>query len=220
MSRTIRRDNKHKLEKKLISLSRERRKLWDADKALGWIELEEPIRSGWEKSLTLRSDYLKRDDVDKWNKILSYVNDIIVCRNKDFKFRDRRSGKMIEAKVCPKDLTPKEYNSIEENLKRYFYKRTISSGNKYYYSSRDVYTLYDTYMFVEKISRHYITRVKVSDKEIDMRINEINDYLYHNALWGKLDNLYGHKYNYVEPKLMKLKYKYYKDPEEDFKVAV
>lgn len=168
----------------------------------------------------LRSDYLKRDDVDKWNKILSYVNDIIVCRNKDFKFRDRRSGKMIEAKVSPKDLTPKEYNSIEENLKRYFYKRTISSGNKYYYSSRDVYTLYDTYMFVEKISRHYITKVKVNDKEIDMRINEINDYFYHNSLWGKLYNLYGNKYNYIEPKLIRLKYKYYKDPEEDFKVAV
>lgn len=187
MSRLDKKINKYNREKKLLDLDKENQKLWDAKYDLGWINLETPIFDGYEKKLILREDYTRRSDHKIYEDLLSIVGHSVYCRNKSFTSKNWKTKKLEPIKVLPKSLSNSEFKKkVPERLKRYFY-RYFDTGYGY------KYTLKETYMFIEsKRYKHYKTRVRLIDPEIESRISEVQDQLYGNPKnIGKLDNLLG-----------------------------
>ena len=89
--RDVRRLNKIQAERALRSLDNEKEALWTAESNLGWVELDHPVRDGWEKSLVLRDDISRRDDVAVYLKLLSIVNHTVYSQSKNFVYRNPKT---------------------------------------------------------------------------------------------------------------------------------
>ena len=62
----------------------------DPDRELkDWIELEKPVRAGWEQTFELRADVAARKDAATFSVILNHINHSIRSHRKDFRYRKK-----------------------------------------------------------------------------------------------------------------------------------
>ena len=190
MNREHRKENKIKFEKALRKKGRDKDKVWQAIRDLGWEELDKPIRWGYEKIFVLRKDITKRDDVKQIQILLDMVNAGIISRDKKFLYKNWKTKKMEPMKHELDYISHKEYNKLTRKQQLHF-------KEVYKKDWRDIYSLVGfeltlpDYYFVEKIQPYYVTRVLKTDPELQSEYDRIVQEIDHSGLWGKLDSLFG-----------------------------
>lgn len=183
LNRKIFKDSKEKSYKKL---SRQLQELYDAKYSKGYITLETPRRCGWKKYFILRDDISNRSDAHIFRCILDRINDTVYSRDINFLTKDWKTGKYVPIEHKLKILSLNEYNNLDDVSKKYFYKSTFKI--KIWNTERNVigYCFRYDWMFVEKIAKHYITKLPILDNEIESRIKELENYIRSHNLYSKL----------------------------------
>ncbi|MET0466175.1 MAG: hypothetical protein ABW007_23655 [Chitinophagaceae bacterium] len=82
-------------EKELLRLSRERKRLWKAQREKIYIELSTPYQSGWRRSFELRQDVARSRYSTFFSEILNVINTVQYSHRKDFKIKGRKFGRKI-----------------------------------------------------------------------------------------------------------------------------
>lgn len=186
-----RRENRKKFhkeqEKKLRRLNRELQELRRAQWNLGWIELEKPIQSGFERVVVPRPDYMRRKDAAYFIELADFVNSTVTSRDKKFIRKNWSTGVKEEVHAKPREIRDFEWEKVPEKFKAEFHKEE-RQGHSWgaFTSTYTVYVLDKQWRFTEKMQKHYITRVQLRDPELESRITEIDDYLERNNLYEKL----------------------------------
>lgn len=182
MSRKDRSEFLTSKEKEVKKLFKRLDILRKAQRNLGFVELQPPIRSGWERLFVLRSDLKHHKDYKTLQSILTKIQNTVVSQNKNFVIKTKRKkSKPIEQNL--NHLTDKEYEKLEDKEKDYFCPRWTYS--KIWKMSFRTWHITKPQFFEYKIQPHYITKVKLMDPDIEKEINFINS-----RLFG-IEDLYG-----------------------------
>ncbi len=190
--RDVRRISKTAQERYLRSLDLEKEQLERASANLGWLELDPPLRDGWEKSLVLRADIAARDDVSIYLKLLSTVNQTVYSQNKNFMKRSWVSKATEFVRVEPKEFTDSEFaKDVSDDLKKFFVRIHKIDTRWYGNIERDIWCVSTPYIFEEKIKKHYKTRIRLFDSEIKSRLKEIDNHIETSGLQHKFWKMKG-----------------------------
>lgn len=197
---------KNNKKKEALSLWREMLRIQEAQRKLGYIELEKPVFKGYKKFFVLREDYCNRDDAYVFKEILQHVQNEIHCRDKLFLTKDWKTGKKIpmEHSICT--LTKKKYDSLSDRCKKYFI--SYWHTNKYNKQRELRYQFTIPYIFLPKMDKWYITKLPVIDSELKRREKEIEKQLHSNKeeLWSILHKAMGWRHSYWDSEDDKQKY--------------
>lgn len=181
-------------EKTLRAKDRERLRLYKAKWNLGWIVLDKPIPNGYEKVLVVRSDLLKTKHSKYLQELCDLITTSVHCADKSFITKDWRTRKKVELHPKPRELREDEFERLPEHYKKEFAreKYTVTHWGSF---SRDIYVykVKKAWRFVEKVQKHYITKVRICDPLLESRIAEIENWFDTNNYWSKLDHLYGRR---------------------------
>lgn len=184
-------------EKKLLGLHKERRQLYEQQRALGWIELCPPIMRGWKRFFVVREDVAKSKQGAFFEGILQKINTIKYSTRKDFKVKKRKAGKKIyvvteqqllllgELQFTKFNLTEKETQFFEVRYVKEKWRKELVK----------VYVFTEPWRFVFRIRPNIISKVRVKDIAMEKRIAEIDDFIDRNGFTGKLNRLlHGNEY--------------------------
>ncbi len=194
MSREDRKYNKNNSEKELMRLYRKQHAIYNKMSALGYEELETPIRRGYEKKFVLRADIARNKKAPFLNTLLDMVNTPICSRDKEFMVKDYRTKKMIPMEHERDVISVKEYEVLTPKRQQYFSK-------EYYFNWMRQYTLrgyalnLPPWYFSTKVSPHYIYKVRLTDAELEREYDAIHNHFSTNNLWCKIDHILGIKSN-------------------------
>lgn len=202
MSRRTSQKELHKLrDKKLSALRKEYHELWKADQDLGWVELDEPRFWGYQKTLVVRPDLLKTKKAHYLQQLCDIIQNPVRSRNKDFSYTEKKKGKTTTKikKVHPKDFRDAVFEKkVPEKFHSEF--ERVQAAEPYYWGSsvRLVYKwrVLQSWRFVEKRSKYYITKVKLFDSEIVSRMKEIDNYIERNNLYAQFWRINNHRGSY------------------------
>jgi len=163
----------------------ELKKIWDAQRALGWIELDKPHFLGYIKSFVLRDDITRRKDVAVFEGVLKAINNFVVCKDKSFTQKDWQSKKKVAMTLGLKRLNKKEFNKLTDKQKRLF--------REYYSHKRHcwVYEFVDTHYFVTKVEKHWAHKVREYDADLAKREGEIEHYIDSHNMWPRINKVMG-----------------------------
>tara|TARA_R110002020_G_scaffold123630_1_gene280357 strand:+ start:2387 stop:3076 length:690 start_codon:yes stop_codon:yes gene_type:complete len=190
MSNTKRFEKKTKRDtedRELRRLYTKLRKIYKAQRELGWIELDKPIYLGYAKGFVLRDDISRRKDAQVFEDILKHINTFVTCKNKDFMAKPWNSKKKEPIPHTLSTLSKKVYNKLPTNQQKHFY---------HYYSHKKkewVYKFTNDYYFVPKIEKNYAYKVREHDADLDAQEAEIDNYIQNNNLWPKIGKVMGWK---------------------------
>lgn len=140
------------------------------------IKLEEPIRSGWEKTFVVRPDLLRSEKGQILTKLLKLVNNTIVCNRKDFKYKahfGKRQWKEMVHKL--NDITPKQFEELDRKEQAYFepvYRRKYSS------KPYKMYEFKYHWMYVPVVKPHYIYELDLIEPDVISEIDIIGTHLF------------------------------------------
>ncbi len=172
--------NKQLKEKGLIALGEKSNRLHNAKWAHGghYVEAEEPLRSGWQKTFSLREDIRGRKDFKHIQSILSKINTVAVCKTKDFKRKNWKTGEMEDIPHEPKDLTEKQWLELPLSERRFFAVKTKMKVTPYGSFLVTSYVFSYPWMLVPKVTPHYLTHFLMLDADLESEIartdNKIN----------------------------------------------
>lgn len=176
------------------SLRKELHQIYAAHRNLGYVYLKKPIRDGWFKSLTLRSDLLHYKNVRVYKEVLNAV--LVETWGREKKFADKVWKSRFE-KLYPtyqregvKFLDKVEFEKLSTKAKRCFEKVDLG---KYFISREMYFCKLPRYYFVSTYRRAYIYRWKVISPELQRRADEIIAELASSKLY-KLDSVGNSRY--------------------------
>jgi hypothetical protein len=186
--RTKKRLQQNDLDKKLIRLAKELRKINSLIRKSEYEELDPPFQRGWKRTFVLRSDLRNLSDAPFFLEILEKINTVQLSHRKDFKIKRRRYGRKI---YVDKNQELKSLDTVQcrdekftEKQKTYFemyweyhpaYKILIAK-----------YAFTESWRFVLEISPNMITKVRVVDVDLLQRQAEIQTYLQRNNLEARM----------------------------------
>lgn len=177
----------HKKEeryKRYLKLQKASMKNMEAQKALGYIELDKPRPNGWDIFLIPREDIQRRDDADVFWEILSICARHGHIRNRDWLFSKRKIYGTYPYQPCLFEISEHTYDSLRPEVKKYFSKKDTPNYRGFY----SYYCNVPNFFWETKIVRSYVTHVKVVDellKQEDAEIDEQLDYLRYKWAIGK-----------------------------------
>ena len=151
------RNHKNLLEKDFIRINKEISKNYDAQRALGWIELDKPVHQGYEARLVLRKDISNREDAWIFEAIIEKYGTISYAKRiKDFK--ENKYNIYNQPHII--GISETIFNDFIPEVKKWFYKPFIKTSSwkaEYYYSK------IPTFFFEIKIEKRYITKIQLFD---------------------------------------------------------
>jgi hypothetical protein len=163
-----------------------------AQKELGWVELDVPIFAGYQKKLLLRADIANREDAHILQNIIDRFGTTPTSRRKDFVYWSYTSRKkeVVNAKI--RKLTKAEYDSLDPQTKKYFYLDTFNftkSKIEHYHNS------IPSFYFNQRVSKYYHTKTRIYDNVLKQEEAEINYFIRKNPLFTKMHSYwYGDKW--------------------------
>ncbi len=151
-------------EKEIIRLKIKDAELHQAIRNQGWVELEKPVHNGYYAEWILRSDIQKREDVMFYQEALDACKDKIWSRNPDFKYKERKTKKMVVNKPKLLLINKEKYEKLSPSAKKFFVEDTTKSRKywKYGYSDK-FYRCTLTYELVVLVTKAYITHRREHD---------------------------------------------------------
>ncbi len=193
----------HKIDrrkKEVRELNKEYRKLLNARRELGYLDLPKPIRHGWFKHLALRDDVARRKDAPVFKEILAVCG--IEIWGSDKKHADKVwTKKAIKEHAIQfpgiRKLHQKKYNKLSTKAKKWF------DGFDWYWSSDEwnvkrYYCRVPRYYFKITYTKAFITKEQVVDPKIEKRLTEITQKLITNDYYN-LDIRKSYKRKYFDP---------------------
>lgn len=210
--RTKKRLQKKDLEKQLIHLHKELKRIGREQHSLGYADLVPPVQKGWKRFFVLREDVARTNDAIFFQQIIDKINIPEYSHRKDFKKRQKQKGKKIyvdriqqlpvielyqlrKLKLTEKELT---YFDLE---RRY--------DPKHWRSWQQVLVFKEPWRFALKVAPNMITQVRIIDPVLMKAEDELKNYLIKNDLWNKMRKVVdGYaKYNSNWKKEDKMKYR-------------
>jgi hypothetical protein len=174
------RNKEYLKEKDFLRLQRASEENYEAQRNLGWIELDEPVHSGFTATLTLRSDVANREDAWIFQEIVDKFSTSSWAKKiKDFDFlnKENRNGNIYKNKFNfyhrPRidDISDYNYNLLAPQVKKLFRK-----SSSYFSSWRGEYyvCIVPSFYFDIKIEKRWITKVRVFDEVLEQEEAEID----------------------------------------------
>ena len=163
-----------KIEQNFNTLLRELTSLYRIKRNVEWVELNPPIRKGYEKNIVPRDDYSRRKDCQYFIELAKVVNKKVFHHDKTFIQYNYQTRKKEEVHAEVRKLHPHEYAILSKKMKAEFYPVEVLT---FYWGTRVLYVLHDQWRFVEKISKHYIYQVRVVKSDVEKRIDEVEKIL-------------------------------------------
>lgn len=173
-------------DKKLKALWFEHQKVSEALRNMGYIELDVPIRSGYDRFFVLRKDAYNRKDADVLERLLKLINVTVHSRDKKYTKKDWKTKKIVPVQQHPKILDKPEYEKLNEQERSYF---EVSYD---FDKRRWKYMFKYPYLLTFKIVNHYITKVRQIDPVLESRKKELDQLIYENGYnYGRLAKIFG-----------------------------
>lgn len=193
--RQKKRAQKENRDKQLIQLSKELNDVRQQQRQQGYVDLIPPIMRGWKRYFVLGSDVLRSKDAALFEDILDKINTTQYSHRKDFKKKKRKFGKKIYVerdqhlkKLCAYCF--KKANFTEKQTQFFEVRYEMDSCTK---KLAEVYVFTEPWRFVLRVRPNMITKIRVTDVELEKRENEIDSYLSRKNRWHKLRRLvYGY----------------------------
>ncbi len=153
---------------------------------------------GYKRYFVLRDDVAKSKQANFFAGILQKINTTDYSYRKDFKVKKRKWGKKIYVVKQQPLLQPRDYHFIKLKFtdaeKQLFEERVVM--DQYTRKPYKIYVFVEPWRFVLRVRPNLITKTRSRDEVIESRIQQIRSYLERNALYGRLDNLFGNSYRY------------------------
>jgi hypothetical protein len=171
------RNKQYLREKEYLRLKKASDDNWDAQRNLGWIQLDEPLHTGYTAKLVLRSDIANREDAWIFQTIIdnysssSYAKRL---RDLDFSKKDIKSYR-IYGRPHVYSISENTYNSMNPQIKKWFQKLSFTSswaGERY---SCDV----PNFFFEISIEKYYTTKIRIFDEVLQQEAAEIKATIEH-----------------------------------------
>ena len=188
MPRAERKNTKDSKDKEVLSLYKELSKCYENLRQTTITEpLNPPERHGYEKTLALSEEIAKSEDSSFYQRCLAIVNHTIVdLKSNKFEYYDREQKKYVVRKIGPRNLTPREWDKIKENLtarqRDLFSERWKSHTNFYGTYYEHFWEFTRPWAFVEVIKPHYEYFKVIEDEKLLARIDELYDILYRDTV--------------------------------------
>lgn len=173
--------NKHEeYRKKYISLVNARAKNWQAQRDLGYVELEKPRPNGWDVVLIPRKDIQNREDADVFWEILKVCALDGHIRVKSW-YRSKHK-KYINYPYVPKltYIKKEKYDTLRPAVQKHFYFYKKGSYFDLHKIPHDFYKCTVPYFYWDsKLIRAYITSVHIIDEILLQEEDEIRKQIYY-----------------------------------------
>lgn len=189
-------------EKKILALYREYNELSTSRwRDCSYIEVDPPIRNGWQRTFVLRPDVLKLHIGKYVAEALKVANVIQFSRTREFyttkwehPVRYRRKAKKEKREIVLKHIGKRELIKLSSRAQQYFYKKIMIP---YWGPAYEVYVCdIPKWMLQVKVFPHYIRYFRIPNVEIESRYQEIRNYIDTHNLWPRINHLLGISKNY------------------------
>ena len=205
MSRVTQKQKKTSYEKLLLAKAREYNNYFSTP--IIYEEIK-PYHDGYLKVISLKKDILCiNDNIDEFNELLKIVYNQVWSSNKSFliKFNWRSKRKVINIPELKVFQNRKEFEAKVPTYLRKHFSLIWKYNQGWYFSAGHyslVYGILNESLFTTKIVKHYVTEVRVIDKELESRHALINNFLIQNNAWCKVNNMHGRKFwsDFCSPK--------------------
>lgn len=172
--------------KEYVQLLKRRQEIWEIERQASYIPIKEPYQDGWTLSWRLTDEAYRRDDGPRMLEALNLCNKSYITRDaaRISKVRKDKSHATVTALFTKRWVDPagetryayygaeiraiksKVYDSLHENIKKFFYKDIHTSVSRWGGATHETIT------YILNIPKHYIElRVK---KRIITKIKNIN----------------------------------------------
>lgn len=178
-------------DKQLLALHWEELELRYQQRNLGWIDLNSPVVRGWKRYFVLRQDIARSKHAAFFESILRKINTVEYSHRKDFKVKKRKWGKKIYVVREQKILHPDAYHfnklKFTDREKQMF--TEVISFDQYRRRFVKKYVFVELWRFVLRVRPNVITKTRARDEVIESRIRQIDNYIAHNHLQGRMNRL-------------------------------
>lgn len=193
------------VDKRLIHLYHELKRIGKEKRNLEYIELNPPIQRGWVRQFELREDVAGSKYAAFFQEILDKINTCVYSNRKDFKKKKRRFGKKIyvptEQKLRELDSWALRKITLSEKEKEYFRTETRYIKNSNYIEHVLVFT--EPWRFVLKVRPNMLRYVQVLNPEliqqeaaIDRKLSDTGQ---KGRMWKLMHGSYQYHYNWKTP---------------------
>lgn len=167
--------------KKLRQLDRERTRIWNQIRDLGYEDLNPPVQRGYKRLFVLTEETKHSKKADFYQGILDKINTVRYSPHKTFKDKKRKISKWKYRLRNEQELqTPDDWifhdkkNFTDEEKRFFFPVEYYHAPSKSYHRK---YVFMEQWRFRLRIMPHMITQVQIKDSELEKYYEELNDYL-------------------------------------------
>ena len=187
------RNKKWAKEKKFRGLKEDLRKNWEAQKDLGWVELETPIFKGWTAKIEPREDIQNREDAWVFWWISKNISTEVFSRKiENFPWIKKRNQHLMHlTEPTVRCIDEKIYNSLDPQIRKHFYLDSIGilkDHYKYRFGKWYICSIPEFYWKIIYV-KTYKTKAQISDGILLQEEAEIkyilNKYFYIENNWYK-----------------------------------
>lgn len=151
-------------EKELIRLRMKDAEINDAIRNQGWVELDEPIHSGYYADWVLRDDILRRDDAAAYQEALDSCKKRIWGKTPEFKYKNRKTKKWETINPGLLHINKEAYEKLSPTAKKLFVEDIGRERRYWRYGFSDKWYICTlSYELVVKITKAFITHRKEHD---------------------------------------------------------
>lgn len=169
-------NSKHPLYKRKAELENEFDELRRIQRNQNWIELDVPIRDGYEMILILRGDIAHREDSWIFQECLNICSRSVYCKDKNFRVK-RHKGKYEDLRPSIESISADKYNQLHPSVKKWF----VEELGRVWWQKKYTCTV-PRFYFTQKIIPSYITHYREFDSVIAQRESEVRDELDSNKM--------------------------------------
>ena len=187
-------------DKQLIKLSKRRSELWEQQRLLPVVPLENPYQRGWKRYFVLREDVAHSPRAEFYSILLNKINTFEYHHDKTFKRKKRRRGRCgYEIKrQSLRELTPYLWNSSKLDLSEQE-RGCFSQIETYDVKTRRQeikYVFTEPWRYKLKVAPHMITHKKLMNSDIVSELDRIANHIQTRHLEPRMYFLaYGRGYN-------------------------
>jgi hypothetical protein len=179
-------------ERKLRALDKREQEL--RSQRYYYLELEKPLFQGYCKYFTLRQDLKGRHDFAILQKLLPLIDKRLYSKTKEFTKRKGRKKykKMVPTPHQPEDLSPHKWEKLTDREKSYFTRIETTKFGRISIHYRWIYP----WMLASKVDKHFVTKIKIENLDVQSERQEIDNYLVRNGLRPQMYRLiYGKNFS-------------------------
>ncbi len=154
------------------------KEVWEAQKNLGYIELDKPTPHGWDAEFILREDIARREDAWLYEYLLKEYGRKVWSRNKEFRVKTWK-GKWVNIEPHIAKLWENDLEKYISKFKKFFALSDDPEDQNQvnYWKGRKFKCIVPYYFFKVKITRSYITHYKEHDEVLEQEDAYYNDKL-------------------------------------------